>query len=240
MRSASRSRNTSTRSSYAGPRAAVRADGLVAGPGAVAAQLGRDRPRTAGGSAGLGHDQLHHVVEPAPFGVRGALPVGGVAAGQRGLGQPAHLVLVAELGERARRAARPSPRRRRRRGRGGGAGCGRAGCPTARRGRPARARRGASARRAARTGGPRAMSISAARTAARNRPGDEDRVVDHGAGVADPQLEGRRVRGRPDVEVGHLLVGDDPGADQVGEQRRRTPAPSAAGRWRRPWASAAR
>ena len=50
------------------------------------------------------------------------------------------------------------------------------------------------------------------------QPGDEDRVVDHRAGVADAELQGGGVRGRPDVEVGHLRVGDDPGVDQVGEQ----------------------
>jgi hypothetical protein len=48
--------------------------------------------------------------------------------------------------------------------------------------------------------------------------GDEDGVVDERAGVADAEFERGRVRRRADVEVRHLGVGDDAGADQVGDE----------------------
>ena len=68
----------------------------------------------------------------------GALPVGGVAAGQRGLGQLADLVPVAELLQLRAQPARPGPGPPGRPGPAWGAGCRRAARRTARRGRPAR------------------------------------------------------------------------------------------------------
>ena len=64
------------------------ADGLVAGAGAVAAQLrrGRAAARSAGPRVSA-TTSVDHVVEPAALGERRPLPVGGVAAGERGLGQ---------------------------------------------------------------------------------------------------------------------------------------------------------
>ena len=54
--------------------------------------------------------------------------------------------------------------------------------------------------------------------AADQRPeqaGDQHHEVDLGAGVADPQLDGRHVGAGPDVEVDHPGVADRPRVDQV-------------------------
>ena len=225
---------------YAG-RGRAGPDGLVPGPDAVAAQ--RRRPPAADRPPGRwvsSTTSSHDVLEPAALGERGALPVGGVAAGQHRLGQLA-TSSQSPSSSSCGAAGRPGPGRRRRPGTGRGwpaaveqlAGQPAAGGPPDR--RPVHRRR-----RAASNGRPASISCSAARTTARNSPAIRIGVVDDRAGVADPQLEGGRVRGRPDVEVGHLRVGDDAGVDQVGDQLVVLGGRRRAGRWRRRWASAAR
>ena len=101
-----------------GPRLQAGADGLVARPGPVAAQ-GRDgRLGPAGRAVGLGDHQLDDVAQPAALGEGGPLPVGAVAAGQRGLAELQHLVPVAELLQLRAAAGAPASGRPRR------AGCG--------------------------------------------------------------------------------------------------------------------
>ena len=81
------------------PGPAARTERLVAGAEPVTAERGRVEGLlgASGRTVRLGDHQLDHVVEPAAFGVGGALPVGRVAARQRRLGQLADLGPVAEL-----------------------------------------------------------------------------------------------------------------------------------------------
>ena len=94
--------------------------------------------------------------------------------------------------------------------------------PAGRRGRPPgpeRAARQVAARssswRTAGSGTPgRALLAGPAHQRA-EQAGDQHDEVDLGAGVADPQLDGRHVGARPDVEVDHPGVADRPRSDQV-------------------------
>ena len=193
------------------------AQGLVACPHAVAAQGRQGRSGVRGLPVALGDDEPHHVLEAAPLGVGGALPIGGVAAGQHRLGQLGDGLPVAELLE-----LRPQPVHEVADHLGGGPR-GRAGAAVDEvAGEPAAGGlpdRGAMQRGRGGGEGPPGLDVELRRPHhAAEDAGDEDDVVDQRAGVADAQLEGRGMRGGPDVEVDHLGVADDAGPDEVGHE----------------------
>ncbi len=165
----------------------------------------------------LGDHQLDHVGEPAPFGEGGPLPVGRVAARERRLGQLVDLGPVAELLQLG-----PEPLEQRPDRPLGGQRLRVAGVVQQRAGQPAARglpdRRPVHRRRHRIEGPPVGDVAFGGEDRGAEQAGDQDRVVDDRARVAGAQLQGRRVGGRADVEVGHLRVGDHAGVDQVGEQ----------------------
>ena len=198
-------------------RTVARPDRLVPGARAVAAQGGHRRSRAGGRTVGLGDHHLDHVAQPAPFGVRRPLPVGRVAPSQHGLGEVVDLFPITQLDQLRLQALDQRPHGIRRRLRFGVPGVVEqvSGQPTPG-GTPDR---GPVDRWWHRVEGDPVLDVDlGGADAGPEQAGDQDRVVDDGAGVADPQLEGRGVGGGAHVEVGHLGVGDHPGVDQVRNQ----------------------
>ena len=191
-------------------------DGLVPGSVPVPAQRGHRRFGSAGRSVSLLHDQFHHVAQSAPLGVRGPLPVRRVASGQGHLGQLADLRPVAQLLELRAQPLDQGLHRV--------SGRHRLGVPgvvqqhagqTAPGGLPDR--RAVHRRGHRRESAPALDVLLGGEHGGPEQARDQHGVVDDRAGVAGAQLQGRGVRGRSYVEVGHLGVRDDPGVDQVGE-----------------------